>query len=70
MTKKGLIILALAIVCNLCVFGQKSATYTSGLVDFQKALSLYNSQQYLAAQSLFDQIQDSTKDEVVKSDCA
>ena len=70
MTKKGLIVLALAIVCNYSVLAQQSATYTSELVDFQKALSLYNSQQYLAAQSLFDQIQDSAKDEVVKSDCA
>lgn len=70
MTKKGLIALALAIVCNFSIFAQQSATYTSELVDFQKALSLYNSQQYLAAQSLFDQIQDAAKDEVVKSDCA
>jgi len=70
MTKKGLIALTLAIVCGYSVFAQQSATYTSELVDFQKALSLYNSQQYLAAQSLFDQIQDSVKDEVVKSDCA
>ncbi|MCB0461775.1 MAG: tetratricopeptide repeat protein [Flavobacteriaceae bacterium] len=70
MTKKGLIALALAIVCNFSISAQQSATYTSQLVDFQKALSLYNSQQYLAAQSLFDQIQDATKDEVVKSDCA
>ncbi len=70
MTKKGFIALALAIVCNFSIFSQQSATYTSELVDFQKALSLYNSQQYLAAQSLFDQIQDAAKDEVVKSDCA
>jgi len=70
MTKKGLIALALAIVCNYGILAQQSATYTSELVDFQKALSLYNSKQYLAAQSLFDQIQDDAKDEVVKSDCA
>ncbi|GAL72655.1 hypothetical protein JCM19302_3301 [Jejuia pallidilutea] len=30
--------------------------YTNNLVDFQKALSLYNNQQYQAAQSLFAQI--------------
>jgi tetratricopeptide (TPR) repeat protein len=70
MTKKGLIALAFAMICNYSIFAQQSATYTSELVDFQKALSLYNSQQYLAAQSLFDQIRDAAKDEVVKSDCA
>jgi tetratricopeptide (TPR) repeat protein len=70
MTKKGFIALALAIVCNYSIFAQQSAVYTSELVDFQKALSLYNSQQYLAAQSLFDQIQDAAKDEGVISDCA
>ncbi len=70
MTKKKLLVFTLALLCNYCVFAQQSATYTSDLVDFQKALSLYNSKQYLAAQSLFDKIEDTAKDEVVKSDCA
>ena len=51
------------------VFSQKSHTYTSQYVDFQKALSLYNNSQYLAAQSVFNQIRSSTNDEVIKSDC-
>lgn len=70
MTKKKLLVYALALISNYCVFAQQSATYTSDLVDYQKALSLYNSKQYLAAQSLFDKIEDTTTDEVVKSDCA
>jgi tetratricopeptide (TPR) repeat protein len=70
MTKKCLLVIALAMLCNYTIYAQKSATYTSDLVDFQKALSLYNSKQYLAAQSLFDQIEDTAEDEVVKSDCA
>ena len=70
MAKKRLVVIALALLCNYGVFAQQSATYTSDLVDFQKALSLYNSKQYLAAQSLFDKIQDTANDEVVKSDCA
>jgi tetratricopeptide (TPR) repeat protein len=49
---------------------QQSATYTNELVDYQKALTLYNNKQYLAAQSLFDQIQDTAKDEQLESDCA
>ncbi len=50
-------------------FAQQSAVYTSEFTDFQKALSLYNSKQYLAAQALFDQIEDNATDEVLKSDC-
>lgn len=70
MIKKCLIVFALAILCNFPSYAQQSAAYTSDLVDFQKALSLYNSKQYLAAQSLFDQIEDNATDEVIKSDCA
>ena len=69
MTKKRLLILALAIVCNCYIFSQQSANYTSELVEYQKALSLYNSKQYLAAQSLFDKVEDTAKDEVLRSDC-
>ena len=70
MTKKRLLIFALVIVCNCYIFSQQSASYTSELVEYQKALSLYNSKQYLAAQSLFDKVEDTAKDEVLKSDCA
>ena len=70
MTKKKLLIFALVIICNCYIFSQQSASYTSELVEYQKALSLYNSKQYLAAQSLFDKVEDTAKDEVLKSDCA
>ena len=70
MIKKCLVAFALAMLCNVSVLAQQSAAYTSDLVDFQKALTLYNSKQYLAAQALFDQIEDTATDEVVKSDCA
>ncbi|MFD2725585.1 tetratricopeptide repeat protein [Hyunsoonleella rubra] len=53
----------------LQVFSQQSAVYTNDLVDFQKALSLYNNQQYLAAQSLFSQIKKTAEKENLKSDC-
>ena len=58
MTQTRLLAIAIALTFFYNAFGQQSATYTSELVDFQKALSLYNSKQYLAAQSLFDKIQD------------
>ncbi len=70
MTKTWMLIIALTWSTTYVVTAQKSATYTSDLQDFQKALTLYNSKQYLAAQALFDQIEDTVKDEVVKSDCA
>ena len=52
------------------LFGQQSAVYTSSLGDYQKALQLYNSQQYLASQNLFSQINKTTDDENVQSNCA
>lgn len=70
MTKNLLLAFAFAMLCNNTLIAQKSAAYTSELVDFQKALALYNSKQYLAAQSLFNKIQDEATDEVVQSDCA
>ncbi|NQX85213.1 MAG: tetratricopeptide repeat protein [Flavobacteriaceae bacterium] len=69
MIKKRVLVVALVMWCNF-MFAQKSATYTSHLVTYQKALALYKSKQYLAAQSLFNKIEDATTDEVVQSDCA
>ena len=69
MTKKKLLGVALVILCNYYVFSQQSAVYTSELVEYQKALSLYNSKQYLAAQSLFDKVENTANDEVLRSDC-
>ena len=70
MTRKNLYILLLTIACSFPIFAQQSATYTSDLVAYQKALSLYNNQQYLAAQSLFNQIKRTAKADVLESDCA
>lgn len=70
MTQNNVFILCLFMLLNISVSAQQSATYTSDFVDYQKALSLYNNSQYLAAQSMFNQIKKSTYDEVIKSDCA
>ncbi|WP_142783786.1 tetratricopeptide repeat protein [Changchengzhania lutea] len=59
-----------AIIFTCHGFAQQSATYTNDLVDYQKALSLYNNQQYLAAQSLFSTVKKTAEQEVLKSDCA
>ncbi|WP_100616258.1 tetratricopeptide repeat protein [Confluentibacter citreus] len=70
MTKNNSISLVVALTFCYQVIAQQSATYTSDLVDFQKALTLYNNQQYLASQSLFATIQKTAKEDVLKSDCA
>ncbi|WP_372938606.1 tetratricopeptide repeat protein, partial [Seonamhaeicola sp.] len=44
--------------------------YTNNKVDYQKALSLYNNQQYLAAQSLFASVKKTAKEDILQSDCA
>ncbi|NMH88021.1 tetratricopeptide repeat protein [Flavivirga algicola] len=69
MTKKNIVFLLVAISFSLHIIAQKSAAYTSNLVDYQKALSLYNNQQYLAAQSLFGNVKKTAKEEILQSDC-
>ena len=67
--------------CKICLFvvlvmfsvfgfSQQSATQTHELADYNRALELYNNQQYLAAQTLFDKVQDEVDDERVKANCA
>jgi len=70
MVKKNILTLLILIGLNYQIAGQQTAAYTSDLVDYQKALSLYNNQQYLAAQSLFYQVKKTANEEVLKSDCA
>lgn len=59
----------LALLISLQITAQQSATYTSNLVDYQKALSLYNNQQYLAAQALFNSVKKTTKEAILLSEC-
>lgn len=70
MTKNNIVSLLVAISFSFQIMAQQSANYTSNLVDYQKALSLYNNQQYLAAQSLFRSVKKDAKEDVLKSDCA
>ncbi len=70
MVLKKLALTLVVLMFSSQIYSQLSAAYTSEYVDYQKALSLYNNKQYLAAQSLFEQIEDAVDDEVVQSDCA
>ena len=70
MTSRKIILLSSFLVLHTFIQAQQTAIYTNDLVDYQKALTLYNNKQYLAAQSMFDKIEDTAKDEQLKSDCA
>jgi TolA-binding protein len=70
MTIKNSVSILVAISFSFQILAQQSATYTSNLVDYQKALSLYNNQQYLAAKSLFGSVKKTTKEDLLLSDCA
>ncbi|MBR9846244.1 MAG: tetratricopeptide repeat protein [Algicola sp.] len=70
MTFRKLSILLTFFLCSLYLQAQQSATYTSDLADYQKALTLFNNKQYQAAQSLFEAIKNDAPNETLESDCA
>ncbi len=49
---------------------QQTEVFTNNQVRYHKAVELYNEQQYLAAQSLFSSIKESTGDETIQGDCS
>ena len=70
MTKKVLGITIIAFMTFFNAIAQKSAAYTSDLVDYQKALALYNHQQYRAAQSMFSSVIKTAEENILQSNCA
>ena len=52
------------------VSAQQSAVFTHHLSEFDKALSLYNDKQYLAAQIIFEKVKQNKNSQEVESDCA
>ena len=51
------------------VQAQQTEIYTSALADYQKALLLYNNQQYQSAQILFESIKKEYPQRMIASDC-
>ena len=51
---------------SLC-FSQQSESNLSEVAEFQRALELYNKKQYLAAQKIFNQVQNTTKQGLLQS---
>ncbi len=70
MTLKKAFLLVVFISFSFSAICQQSAAYTHELVDFNRALELYNNEQYLAAQNLFSEVKEETKDEKIKGDAA
>ncbi|MFV0541237.1 MAG: tetratricopeptide repeat protein [Aestuariibaculum sp.] len=70
MTFKKYIYLLIALNFGIQCFAQKSATYTSNFVDYQRAILLFNDSQYLAAQDLFSDIKQANTDKNIQADCA
>ena len=58
------------LVASATVSAQQSAIYTSQLSQFDRATELYTDKQYLAAQILFEKVQQTNKEQEVQADCA
>ncbi|MDC7996123.1 tetratricopeptide repeat protein [Altibacter sp. HG106] len=67
---KNLITLAFFGLFSLSTIAQQTAAFTNELALYNKAIELYNNQQFLAAQSLFTQVKQSATDMTVEGDCA
>ena len=64
--------LALTVFLVSCTlsFSQQTAVLTNDLVDYNKAIELYNNNQFLAAQTLFAKVKSTTDEETIEGDCA
>jgi TolA-binding protein len=69
MIKKITVFFLIIIGLNYTAQAQQSEIYTNHLGDYQKALALYNNDQYLAAQALFKNIRKTAKTDKILSDC-
>src|SRR5690606_29299619 len=67
---KKFLVFSLFLFLSFSSFSQQTAAFTNDFAEFNQALELYNNGQFLAAQSLFDKIKNSSDDETVQSDCA
>ncbi|HLF52097.1 tetratricopeptide repeat protein [Flavobacterium sp.] len=70
MRKQSWLFLLLFFIGITTISAQKSAIYTHDLEDYNRALSLFNNNQYQSAQIIFDKVKSENKNTEVKSDCA
>lgn len=69
MLKKTVLSLIFLLGIFLNSHAQQSEAYTNHLVDYQKALALYNNSQYQAAQSLFKELKKTAETDELIADC-
>ncbi|MEM7086152.1 MAG: tetratricopeptide repeat protein [Bacteroidota bacterium] len=67
---KNLVSLSFFLLLITNLSAQQTAAFTNDLLEYNKAIELYNSDQFLAAQSLFSKIESQSNDRGVKGDCA
>lgn len=70
---RNLILSTLFLFFTFTIFAQRTAMHTNELVNFNKAIELYNSKQFLAAQELFTKVKaeaSTDTDSSLKGDCA
>ncbi|WP_291099443.1 MULTISPECIES: tetratricopeptide repeat protein [unclassified Flavobacterium] len=70
MRKLSWLFFLLIFIRTLSISAQKSAIYTHDSKDFDKALSLYNDEQYASAQIIFEKVKSATTNEELLSDCS
>lgn len=70
MRKTASFLLLNLLVSGATITGQETAIYINHLSEMDKAISLYQDKQYLAAQILFDKLQKNNKDQEIQSECA
>ena len=70
MRKTAAFLLLNLLVSGATITAQQSAIYTNQLSEMDKAVWLYQDKYYLAAQILFDKVQQISKNQDVLSDCA
>ena len=70
MTLKKINFLVVLFWFTAFVQAQQSEIYTNDLVDYQKALLLFNNQQYQAAQVLFESVKEDVSNGLLAADCA
>jgi len=67
---KNLLVYSLFLLLTFSSFSQQSAVYTNTTAGFHKAMELYDNGQYLAAQSLFEEVKNKSHDKSIQSECA
>ncbi|RTY92342.1 tetratricopeptide repeat protein [Flavobacterium sp. GT3R68] len=70
MRKQSWLLLWLFFIGVTTMSAQKSAIHTHDLEDYDRALALYNNNQYQSAQIIFEKVKSESKNTEVQSDCA